>query len=94
MKTIQKFLVLVGILNLRFIVIMNFVLTNIEVFVVIVLLNIETKTRQKEPSVPYYLCEFKAPPTSLEKLECANLKLNENEYDANFNTSKVYNTWI
>ena len=26
--------------------------------------------------------------------KCANLKLNENEYDANFNTSKVYNTWI
>jgi hypothetical protein len=68
---------------------MSFVLTNIEVFVVIVLLN-----KPKGTNTENYLREFKAARTSLAKLECANLKLNENEYDANFNTSKVYNTWI
>ena len=68
---------------------MNFVLTNIEVFVVIVLSNKPTGTNMEN-----YLREFKAARTSLAKLECANLKLNGNEYDANFNTSKVYNTWI
>ena len=60
---------------------MNFVLTNIEVFVVIVLLN-----KPKGTNTENYLREFKAARTSLAKLECANLKLNENEYDANFNT--------
>ena len=68
---------------------MNFVLTNIEVFAVIVLLN-----KPKGTNTENYLREFKAARTSLAKLECVNLKLNENEYDANFNTSKVYNTWI
>ena len=54
---------------------MNFVLTNIEVFVVIVLLN-----KPKGTNTENYLREFKAARTSLAKLECANLKLNENEY--------------
>ena len=54
---------------------MNFVLTNIEVFVVIVLLN-----KPKGTNTENYLREFKAARTSFAKLECANLKLNENEY--------------
>ena len=52
---------------------MNFVLTNIEVFVVIVLLN-----KPKGTNTENYSREFKAARTSLAKLECANLKLNEN----------------
>jgi hypothetical protein len=63
---------------------MNFVLTNIEVFLVIFLLN-----KTKRTNTENYLREFKAVITSLAKFECANLKLHENEYDANFNTSKV-----
>ena len=77
MKTIQKIFSSCWYfevkLNLRFIVIMNFVLTNIEVFVVIVLLN-----KPKGTNTENYLREFKAARTSLAKLECANLKLNEN----------------
>ena len=69
---------------------MNFVLTNIEVFVVIVLLN-----KPKGTNTENYLRKFKAARTSFEKLECANLKLNKKGvYDANFNTTKVYKTWI
>ena len=60
---------------IRFTVIMNFVLTNIEVFVVIVLLN-----KPKGTNTENYLRKFKAARTSFAKLECANLKLNENEY--------------
>ena len=54
---------------------MKFVLTNIEVFVVIVLLN-----KPKGTNTENYLREYKAARTSLAKLECAILKLNENEY--------------
>ena len=61
---------------IRFTVIMNFVLTNIEVFVVIVLLN-----KPKGTNTENYLRKFnKAARTTFAKLECANLKLNENEY--------------
>ena len=39
----------------------------------------------------YYLGEFKAAPISLNKVqEIKSHKLSKNEYDTNFNTSKVY----
>ena len=66
MKTIQKFLVLVGILK--------FELTALYCY--------------------HVFCFDKYLSICCYSSKCANLKLNENEYDANFNTSKVYNTWI